>query len=237
MARRDSNAGSAGPISTFFASVLGINSVNVSTIATAALTGQSKAGPGGLPLPVGISKYFFDQGCLDNKAIRFSPTGGDKTYDELYGKSCGGWHSYTDTKTSDSGLREILEGLNNGTFQSPETFAGETRFNFIGGNLSEQTFEAMETLFNTMRIKNDGVYDNDTDPNTWTTTVPVYDSTNCKNPNQSLTIVGFAEVTITDVLGAPDKIIKGTIKCDYVDEGHGGGGNYGTKGSIPGLVQ
>ena len=49
--------------------------------------------------------------------------------------------------------------------------------------------------------------------------------------------MGFAQITITQILDAPSKIIDGLIKCDYVEpDSRGGGGNYGTKGSIPGLV-
>jgi len=67
--------------------------------------------------------------------------------------------------------------------------------------------------------------------------VAVYDSTDCSNPNQSIKIVGFAEITITQILEAPEKIIDGVIKCNFIEaDSRGGGGNYGTKGGIPGLV-
>jgi uncharacterized membrane protein len=79
--RRDSNAN--GPISTFFAKIFGVQSMDVSAVATAALTGESDAGPGGLPIPVGVSCI----GLPDcGSVITFYPTG----------TSCAGWHTYTD---------------------------------------------------------------------------------------------------------------------------------------------
>jgi len=95
----------------------------------------------------------------------------------------------------------------------------------------------MKALFDAMKGLNDGVLDNDKDSNTWTTTVAVYDSPDCSNPNKAMKIVGFSEVTIYHVLGPPDDIIDATIKYNYVTVGRGGGSYYGTKGSIPGLVQ
>jgi hypothetical protein len=73
----------------------------------------------------------------------------------------------------------------------------------------------------------------------WQTTVPIYERGDCSNPNQSIKIVGFAEIEMRDVLNSPDKLVRGILKCNYVDEfgSRGGGGEYGTKGSIPGLVR
>ena len=73
----------------------------------------------------------------------------------------------------------------------------------------------------------------------WDTTVPVYDRNDCSNPNQSIKIVGFANIELTDVLNSPDKLVRGTVECDQVspEDNRGGGGSYGVKGSIPGLVR
>ena len=73
----------------------------------------------------------------------------------------------------------------------------------------------------------------------WETTVPVYDRGDCSNPNQSILIVGFAQVRVRDVLNSPEKLVRGKVICNLVDEfgSRGGGGEYGTKGSIPGLVR
>jgi hypothetical protein len=73
----------------------------------------------------------------------------------------------------------------------------------------------------------------------WDTTVPVYGRGDCSNPNQSIEIVGFTRVELTDVLSAPDKMVRGRVVCDVVspEPNRGGGGNYGIKGPIPGLVR
>jgi Flp pilus assembly protein TadG len=72
----------------------------------------------------------------------------------------------------------------------------------------------------------------------WETGVVVYDRLDCSNPNQSIKIVGFAQIELVDVLNAPDKLVRGVLICNRVSGGdnRGGGGNYGTKGPIPGLV-
>ena len=78
----------------------------------------------------------------------------------------------------------------------------------------------------------------------WETLVIVYgpqegESPSCENPNQTRPIVGYATIVLTDVRGAPDKTLIGQILCELVDNepNRGGGGNYGTMGSIPGLVE
>ena len=226
IARRDGSAN--GPILTFFARIFNIDTVNVSADATAALTGQSTAGPGGLPFPAGISKKWFEKPEYCEQPIKFYPTG------DLEG--CAGWHTYDESPASASRLRKILEGLTNGTYESPETQAGETKFTFTGGTVTS-AFDEMKALFDAMKVLNDGVLDADENPETWTTSVPVYDWDDCSNPHGDITIIGFATVTITEVQDAPDKIIQAQVICEMTAAGRGGGSNYGTKGSIPGLVE
>ena len=218
--RRDGAANS--PISTFFARVMGVNTVNVSATATAALTGQSEAALGGLPLPVGISKFRFENEYCEQD-IKMYPTG---TLD-----GCAGWHTYESSPANANKLAKMLEDLKDGTFQSPETKANESSFVFVGGTIAS-VFDEMKALFDYMKSRDD-----DGNPNTWTTSVVVYDWDDCSNPNKTIGIVGFATVVIHTVLEAPEKTIIATIKCDNVEPGRGGGGNYGTKGAIPGLVQ
>ena len=73
----------------------------------------------------------------------------------------------------------------------------------------------------------------------WDTYVAVYESNGCSNPNQTKKLVGFAEIRLTDVLGPPDKLLEGILLCNGVDsnDNRGGGGYFGLKGSIPGLVE
>ena len=223
-ARRD--GGANGPIVTFFARIFGIDTEDVVADATAALTGQVKAGEGGLPFPFGISEHRFEIQCGEAGFlydITLFPTNDPD--------SCGGWHTYTESPSSANKLEEILKKIENGTYITPETTAGETKFSFTGGTLAS-VFEDMKALFDTMKVK-----DNDGNPATWTTTVVVYESDDCSNPTQAPMVKGFAEVTITEVLESPDKKINAKIKCGYVNADRGGGGEYGTKGSIPNLVE
>jgi Flp pilus assembly protein TadG len=73
----------------------------------------------------------------------------------------------------------------------------------------------------------------------WETTVPVYDRDDCSNPNQTELVVGFTSVIITDVSGPSLQQIDGLVVCDRISEedNRGGGGEFGLKGPIPGLVR
>jgi len=261
VARRETGANS--PIPTFFANIFGIESMEVRALATAALSGQSTADPGELELPVGISKFWFDEDyCNDH--IKFYPTNDPD--------SCAGWDSFTNSPSNDSKLRDILGNslLQPGdpgyeeTLDSPFVQSGETEFEFIGGTMSNPTFDALLTAFQHLGYDVDAngvpvsspaqaipLYgENGTTPlyypdgtarnrHIWETTVAVYDSNDCSNPNQSIVVEGFARVRITDVQDSPEKTIIGEVICDYVspEDTRGGGGSFGTKGSIPGLVE
>lgn len=145
IARRDSLANT--PIVTFFAKIFGIQNLNVTATATAAISGMSHAEPGELELPVGISRYFFDEdACGDH--IAFSPSNTPE--------SCAGWTSWT-YNANDPILRDILDE----NLESPETQAYDSIFNFVGGKLSQQTFDAILSLFQRkgydVTIDDDGV--------------------------------------------------------------------------------
>ncbi len=217
------------PVGTFFARIFNIDGISVTATATAALTGESTAGPGGLPLPVGISKAWFTskpQFC--GQPIKFYPTNS--------AEGCAGWHVYEENKVNANNLKKILNGLENETYTSPATTAGSSVFEFIGGTIAS-AFPDMQSLFDAMKVKNDGIIDADNDPTTWTTTVVVYDWPDCSNPNKPIKIIGFATVVIRQVLTSPQKEIVGDVICNNVEPGRGSGGPYGTLGSIPGLVQ
>lgn len=227
VARRD--GGANGPITTFFARIFGVNTVDVRADATAALTAQSTAGPGGLPLPVGISRAWFEnKEIFCDQPIKFYPTNTPE--------GCAGWHTYTEWPPSAAALTGIINGLEDQTYESPETTTGETIFNFTGGTIAS-AFDDMKALFDAMKVLNDGILDVDTNSTTWTTTTVVYDKSDCSNPNEPTLIVGFATVIITEILETPEKTINARVICEFIDPGRGGGGEYGTKGSIPGLVE
>lgn len=209
-----------GPVSTFLANVMGIASVDVRATATAALTGVSTTNPGDLETPFGISAFRF-QTPYCNAPVRFYPTNNPQ--------SCGGWHTFTDSPPNANRLRQIINGMipTPPTYTSPGTQAGVTNLEFVGGNIAN----ALNNLYNLYMAKRD--------PNTgfWDALVPVYQSNDCSNPNTPMQIVGYASMRITNVLAPPNgQLVEGTIQCNLVDGGRGGGASFGTKGSIPGLV-
>ena len=229
-ARRDDTVPD-GPIPRMFGVVFryfgnAAKGISISATATAALTGQGSSVLAGLPIPVGISQNWFDRGWACGDHIQFYPTA-----------SCAGWHNFFDDTNTPS-LRRTLDGIRDGTFQSPPLFAGVSILNFTGGVSASLFNNNLLPLFDTMRVKNDGVLDRDTDPLTWTTTVVVYEEAgSCGNPNQAIKIVGFTTIVISAIVGPSSKDIVGSVLCDSYQPGRGGGGNYGTMGTIPGLVR
>lgn len=96
IARRDSSANS--PITTFFAHIFGIESVDVSATATAALSGPATVAEGVLKTPFSLSENVFPNSCMDE--IVFSPTT----------DSCAGWHNFFDAANADK-MEEKMLGL------------------------------------------------------------------------------------------------------------------------------
>jgi hypothetical protein len=135
------------------------------------------------------------------------------------------------------------------TFVSPEVHTYDTTMNFTGGNLASN-FDSFDKLFDYKRTR-----DGDGDDTVWTTAIVIYqENGSCGNPTGDIPVVGFATMKIAEVVAPPaggkvmclgqeydgppgGKVICGQITCNNVDTGRGGGGEYGTKGSIPGLVQ
>ena len=221
--RRDDTAG--GPIGTFFARTFGTSRVSLAAEATAALTGIPFVDLGGLPIPVGISERWFDTHRDEplgycGRSIRFYPT------DE---ENCAGWHTFFQNADANN-LKQIIDFTKE--FESPPLSVGQTVnfFGTAGGTLFNPGKDYFLNLFNHMKDPTTG---------TWTTTVVVYDkaTTNDCNPSGSVIVKGFATVVITEVLGSTQgKTIVGKVLCDY-QESRGGGGDYGTLGTIPGLVR
>jgi hypothetical protein len=142
--------------------------------------------------------------------------------------SCAGWHTFFDSPPNANRLRQIIDNnLIPNPPTSPGTQIGED-LNFIGGNVAS----ALPNLRN--------LYLSKRDPSTgiWTALVPVYQASDCSNPNTALPIVGYATMQITNVVIPPaGQLVQGTVACNVIDGGRGGGGNYGTLGTIPGLVE
>jgi hypothetical protein len=228
IARRDGQANNS--VRTFFGVVFGVDSVGVNADATAALLPPLQMEP----IPVGVPKYWFDEshwpGGFCDQDIKFHPTSVKKG--DLTG--CAGWHTYIPIKGSPASankLKTILEDLRKDEYEIPETIAGKTKYAFIGGTVAS-AFDEMWELFDEKR----GNCDDNTD--NWCAAVVVYDWDDCSNPNKDITIVGFAPVVITDVLGPPQKTIEGRVLCEEVVWAQGESGEYyGYLTGIPRLVE
>jgi len=81
---RSSDNATSRSISTWFAKIFGIDTVNVSAYATAALTGPAMVSEGELKVPLSLSENNFPNNCTN--PITFSPTA----------DSCAAWHNFFD---------------------------------------------------------------------------------------------------------------------------------------------
>ena len=232
-AHRDSEANT--PVDTFFAGVLGPDTVGLRANAVAALSGPSEIDE--LPIPVGISEAWYDpnnwageeKGYCDQN-IKFHPTG------DLTG--CAGWHVYSDPPANAAKLSDLLTCLalpvSDPDSCSPPSGSAGTDFAFTGGTVAS-VFPEMKALFDAKKA-----YDSDYPAypdGVWTVGIPVYDRDDCSNPQKDIVISGFTTAVIFEVTESPENTITAKVICDETVVGHGGGGTFGTLGSIPGLVK
>ena len=224
-ARRD--GGANGPVATWLAGIMGINSMNVVATATAALTGTGVLLPGEANAPFGFDQVFFNNPAFCNAPIQFYPTT----------TSCAGWHTFLENPPNANTERQIVQGLtpNPPTYVTPQINSGQTSLEYIGGNLAT-VFPSLINLFDAKKVPDA----NSPSGFCWNVTVPVYSTGNtstCDNPNGVYMTVGAATACVWNVQGTPSQQINATVTCGEVTNGAGGGGNFGTLGSIPGLVE
>ena len=224
-AHRDGSAN--GPVATWLAGIMGINSMNVVATGTAAITGTGILLPGEANSPFGFDKKVFDDPAYCNKPIQFYPTT----------TSCAGWTTFNENPSNANKEKQIVQGLtpNPPTYITPQITAGQSSLQYIGGNLAS-VFPSLINLYNAKKVPDAS------SPSgyCWNITVPVYsDPSNqtCSNPTGSLKIDGFASACVWQVQGVPAQQINAKVTCGEVTNGGGGGGNFGTLGSIPGLVE
>jgi len=199
------NGQSNGPISTFFGGIFGVNTMDLSAVSTAALgVIGGNLPPGVAEPPFAISQKWPQQtGC--GNFISFRPNEGLP--------SCAGWHNFENADTNTPAMTRTIQQLTSEEFESPEISPNDTQFNFNGGTMSP-LYNDMEALFLDRR---------DPDTNVWDTTVPVYEDLSsgdqCDNPTGFTTIVGYANVRITNVSGPPDHSIDVQVQCDTFTTG------------------
>ena len=224
-AHRDASAN--GAVATWLAGIMGITSMNVVATGTAALTGTGVLLPGEANAPFGFDQVFFNNPAFCNAPIQFYPTT----------TSCAGWHTFLENPPNANTERQIVQGLtpNPPTYVTPQINSGQTSLEFIGGNMAS-VFPSLLNLFNAKKVPDA----NSPSGFCWNVTVPVYATGNtstCSNPNGNYLIVGAATACVWNVQGVPSQQINATVTCGEVTGGQGGGGNFGTLGAIPGLVE
>jgi Flp pilus assembly protein TadG len=219
ISRRDDTQN--GQVQTALARVLGINTIAITAQSTAAITslGTLKAGKGEFPIALD-EDWWKNHSCATNETLQFYPTTPN---------SCLGWHTFDTKPASAARLGTILDGIGDGSFQSPETIAGETYYEFIGGTVSS-ALQDMEDLFKLKRSAG-----------SWLVNAPVYESSNCQNPNQARKIVGFTRIRLTQVKSPPNARVEGDVECGVFNEDElgdgGGGGDYGVLVGTPGMIE
>ncbi|MEO6555012.1 MAG: Tad domain-containing protein [Nitrospiraceae bacterium] len=224
-ARRD--GGANGPVATWLAGIMGINNMSVVATATAALTGAGVLLPGTANAPFAFDQNFFTDPDFCNKPIQFYPTT----------TSCASFQTFDQSPSNANTMGNIIDGLADNSYSSPQITAGQTSLEFIGGNVAS-AFPNLINLFNAKKV---------TDPRApapytqcWNVTVPVYSNPSnltCGNPSGSLPIVGAATACVFNVQGPPTQQINAIVTCGAVTGGQGGGGSFGVVGAIPGLVE
>jgi Flp pilus assembly protein TadG len=212
-----------GPVQSFFGHIFQVSQYDTSKEAIAAMTGLSIA-PEGTLVPIGVSV----QKCPAPQ-IRMQKTS----------ESCVGWTTLN--KTINVNTPNMLEAVSK---PSAELRVGD--WIAFGGGVNAPVFKAFHDIFEEKKDPATGL---------WEVMMPVFDEpADCSNPNQTLKIIGFATVNIScvDWTGSAsivrpdcdltdsqphDNIVVGEMKCNVVQEGPGGGGDFGTYGTIPGLVR
>ncbi len=224
-ARRD--GGANGPVATWFAGIMGINSLNVVATATAAVTGTGILLPGEGNAPFGLDQLIFNDPAYCSMPIQFYPTNNPPA-------GCAGWQTFDQTPPSANTERQIVQGLtpNPPTYQAPQIIAGQTPLEYAGGNMAT-VFPDLINLYTAKRVPDAS------SPSgfCWNVTIPVYANNACANPNTPMMTIGFASACVWNVQASPNKQIDARVTCGEVTNGGGGGGNFGTLGAIPGLVE
>ena len=241
-ARRDGTAN--GPIGTFFAGIFGINTMNVSATAVAALGPAGGPTPPGVPnAPFGISEDWFNGVAQCGDEISFSPANDPA-------KGCAAWHQFEEQTgggnnpqhcqgggngggnggnggANSSMLNNVIDCIEAGNYSPPPVIPGQTQYEFTGGEVAS-AFPPLKSLFDTVKE-----YNSQTGRDEWQVQIPVYEANGCSNTTGSVTIVGYANAAVWKVESAPDNIIKANLQCDtFVDgappTGPGGVGGPGT---------
>ncbi len=202
-------------VPTFVASAVGVKTIAVSADATAALTGLSQVPAGSLALPFGVARGWFSGKGWASRSFALTKGGTSPV--------CAAWSTFTQTPATQTQLHTIVKGILSGGYVSPIANRGQTQFQFLGATPGT-AFTELQSLYKSRK-----------DPKTgdWLAVVPVYDRGACVAATGPATIVGFATVKLNQTSSTQ---LSAMVVTNQIRVGRGGGTDYGTKGSIPGLV-
>ena len=211
--RRDELAN--GPVETFFAGLVGFGSVGLQATSTAFLGWAGLADPATVDLPLAIhASALTEAGSPDCGSELLFNNENDETAE---------WTSFFTWPTNDVTVRDYIDG----TQQAPELKVGDS-LSVINGNLSTATMAAMTDRFQTQGSDTDG----DGAADSWEILVPVVEPGSTSTMS---TVVGFAHLVMTE---ADSSKARFYLQCDRALIGsNSGGGNYGTRATVPSLIQ
>ncbi len=202
-------------VPTWVASAVGVKTLAVSAGATAALTGLSQVPAGSLALPFGVARGWFSGTGWASRSFTLTKNGTSPV--------CAAWSTFTQTPATQKRLQTIVKEIQTGQYRSPIAKSGRTQFQFLGARPGT-AFQALQSLYKSRK-----------DPTTgdWLTVVPVYDRRTCASATGRARIIGFATMKLRQTSSTQ---FSATVVTNQIQPGRGGGVDYGTKGSIPGLV-
>jgi Flp pilus assembly protein TadG len=207
--RRDDQANT--PLDTYFAGIVGLRTLNLTATSTAFLgwSGQVPAGTVDLPIAVAASAITNNNLPDCGKSLTFHSENDENSE----------WTTFFTSPANNPNVDAYVTG----DLEIPELKVGD-QVNVINGNLSNSTFDDLKTRFDQNAVG--GV---------WTVQLPVV----TWDANSTVaTISGFCNFSITEVRGAPDKDLTGTLACQMViPNSSTGGGNYGTRATTSRMVR
>ncbi|MBW1713718.1 MAG: hypothetical protein JRJ59_11280 [Deltaproteobacteria bacterium] len=230
--RRDSMANS--PVSTFFAKLVGVDDVPLAATCTGFLGFAGSVPPGDEIEPPSDELGFRVLPIAVNKEAVVGEGGGVAEghglifYDE--NSETAEWTTFFTWPANDPNVKRYITGQ----LISPLIKVGDV-INVINGNLSNNTFRALEGEFKTPvgeGGRNNGTWE---EPEPWLVILPVVDSLD--GGQTQTTVVGFLHFYITEVNMAPDKYVAGYVTTQRViPNSLTGGGNYGTRSTRPVMI-
>lgn len=232
--RRDSLANN--PITTFFAKMAGLDNVELQT-STVAFLGYAGSVPPGVPRDEGIPGGETEGGGLPVLpiAVHSAVIGDGKDFpDGLYlefhseNDETAVWHAFFQNNANDYRVRRYV----NQTYTSPPLKI-EDYIQITNGNLSQNTFRALEGRFKTPvgeGGRNNGTWE---EPEPWPVYLPVIESgVHCGC--HWVKVIGFVTFMVTSVRSAPHKDIAGYVTSGYViPNSITTGADFGTRATRP----